>query len=275
MPLPDSAAPLRAAIIIPARYASTRYPAKPLAMLRGPGQMAKPLLAWTLDAARAVRGASAVYVATDHPLIADAAAAAGAPVLMTPAACANGTERCAAALGALPDPADIIINFQGDALLTPPFVVEALIEAMANDPAIQVATPVVRASPAVQRRLIEDQRAGRVGGTTVTFGQHHDALYFSKSVIPHLPPARIGDPSSPLFFHIGVYAYRVAALQGYAALPVGTLELLEGLEQLRFLEAGKPVRIVEVRDPGHDLWELNNPEDIPFIEAILADRDAA
>lgn len=266
--------PAQVAIIIPSRYASIRYPAKPLALLRGAGGISKPLIEWTLDAARAVPGVASVHVATDHALIADAAAAAGAPVLMTPGSCANGTERCAAALDALPELPDIVVNFQGDALLTPPFVIEALIAAMAADPAIEVATPIIRASPEVQRRLIGDQREGRVGGTTVTFGHDLNALYFSKSVIPHLPPARIGDPSLPLFFHIGVYAYRVPALRSYTDLPVGPLELLEGLEQLRFLEAGKPIRIVEVRDPGHDLWELNNPEDIPFIEAILAQRSA-
>lgn len=272
---PAGNVPLRTVIIIPARHASTRYPGKPLAMLQGARGIAKPLLAWTIDAARSVRGAAAVHVATDHPLIAEAARAAGASVLMTPESCTNGTERCAAALDGLAEPADIVINFQGDALLTPAFVVEALIAAMATDPSIEVATPVVRASPQVQRRLIADQQAGRVGGTTVAIGLDRNALYFSKSVIPHLPPARIGDPSLPLFFHIGVYAYRLGALQRYATLPVGTLELLEGLEQLRFLESRRPVRIVEVRDPGHDLWELNNPEDIPFIEAILADRDAS
>lgn len=263
---------MSAAIIIPARYASTRYPGKPLALLTGAGGERRPLIEWTLAAARAVNGAGAVHIATDHALIADAARAAGASVLMTPPECANGTERCAAALASLPGNPEVIINFQGDALLTPPFVIEALIAAMAADPSIEVATPVVRASPEVQRRLHADQRAGRVGGTTVAFDRHHNALYFSKSVIPHLPDAKIGDPASPLFFHIGIYAYRRAALKRYPTLPIGTLELLEGLEQLRFLEAGEPVRIVEVRDPGHDLWELNNPEDIPFIEAILAER---
>lgn len=261
-----------ATIIIPARYASTRYPGKPLALLTGAGGEQRPLIEWTLAAARAVQNAGAVHVATDHPLIADAARAAGASVLMTPPECANGTERCAAALAQLPDDVDIIVNFQGDALLTPPFVIDALLAAMVADPAIDVATPVVRASPDVQRRLHADQRAGRVGGTTVTFDRHHHALYFSKSVIPHLPADKIGDPTSPLFFHIGIYAYRRAALMRYPTLPTGTLEVLEGLEQLRFLEAGEPVRIVEVADPGHDLWELNNPEDIPFIEAILATR---
>jgi len=268
-------AAVRTAIIIPARYASTRYPGKPLALVRGADGAARPLIEWTLAAARAVVGADEVHVATDHASIAAAAQSAGASVLMTPESCANGTERCAAALGEIATPPDIIVNFQGDALLTPPFVVEALIAALIADPTIDVATPVVRASPLVQRRLHDEQRAGRVGGTTVAFGHDSDALSFSKSVIPHVPLARIGDPALPLFFHIGVYAYRRAALERYATLPVGTLELLEGLEQLRFLEAGLPIRIVEVRDPGHDLWELNNPEDLPFIEAILAERSTS
>lgn len=190
---------------------------------------------------------------------------------MTPESSRNGTERCAAASAAIDD-ADIIVNLQGDAPLTPPGFVTALLEAMAVDPTIEVATPALRVTPAIHRRLLVDQREGRVGGTTVAISASGDALYFSKSVIPHVGPAALGDPALPVFLHIGVYAYTRAALEAYAALPPTPLELLEGLEQLRFIEHGRAVRVVEVAAPGYDIWELNNPEDVAPIEAALAAR---
>jgi len=260
-----------AAIVIPARYASTRYPGKPLVPLKGAGGQAKTLIQRSWEAARAVPGGARVIVATDDDRIADAAKAFGAEVAMTPESSRNGTERCAAALDAIGD-ADVIVNLQGDPLLTPPAFVGALLAAIAADPTIEVATPAMRATPDIHRRLLGDQREGRVGGTTVAIGANGDALYFSKAVIPHVAAASVGDPTLPVFLHVGVYAYRRAALEAYAALPPTRLELLEGLEQLRFLEHGRPVRVVEVAAPGYDIWELNNPEDVAPIEAALAAR---
>jgi 3-deoxy-manno-octulosonate cytidylyltransferase (CMP-KDO synthetase) len=268
--LPDQSR-MPAAIVIPARYASTRYPGKPLVPLKGADGQAKTLIQRSWEAARAVPGGARVIVATDDDRIADAAKAFGAEVAMTPESSRNGTERCAAALEAIGD-ADVIVNLQGDALLTPPAFVSALLDAMARDPTIEVATPAMRATPEIHRRLLGDQREGRVGGTTVAIGADGDALYFSKAVIPHVAPAAVGDPALPVFLHVGVYAYKRAALEAYAALPPTRLELLEGLEQLRFLEHGRPVRVVEVAAPGYDIWELNNPEDVAPIEAALAAR---
>jgi len=130
----------------------------------------------------------------------------------------------------------------------------------------------VRATPEIHRRLLADQSEGRVGGTTVAIGANGDGLYFSKAVIPHVAPSAVGDPALPVFLHIGVYAYRRAALEAYAALSPSPLEMLEGLEQLRFVEHGRPVRVVEVAAPGYDIWELNNPQDVAPIEAALAAR---
>jgi 3-deoxy-manno-octulosonate cytidylyltransferase (CMP-KDO synthetase) len=262
---------MNAVIVVPARYASTRYPGKPLVPLKGAGGQAKPLIQRSWEAARAVRGGARIIVATDDRRIADAAKAFGAEVAMTPESSRNGTERCAAALDAIGD-ADVIVNLQGDALLTPPAFVGALLDAMARDPTIEVATPALRATPEIHRRLLGDQREGRVGGTTVAVDANGDALYFSKAVIPHVASATVGDPTLPVFLHVGVYAYKRAALEAYAALPPTRLELLEGLEQLRFLEHGRPVRVVEVAAPGYDIWELNNPEDVAPIEAALAAR---
>jgi 3-deoxy-manno-octulosonate cytidylyltransferase (CMP-KDO synthetase) len=262
---------MTAAIVVPARYASTRYPGTPLVPLKGASGVSKSLINRSWNAAQAVPGVVRVIVATDDNRIADAARAFGADVAMTPASSRNGTERCAAALDAVGD-ADIIVNLQGDAPLTPPAFVSALLDAMAADPSIQVATPALRVTPEIHRRLLADQQAGRVGGTTIAVGANGDGLYFSKSVIPHAPASAIGDPTLPVFLHIGVYAYRRAALQAYAALPPTPLELLEGLEQLRFVEHGQAVRVVEVAAPGYDIWELNNPEDVGPIEAAFLAR---
>jgi 3-deoxy-manno-octulosonate cytidylyltransferase (CMP-KDO synthetase) len=260
---------MKTAIIVPARYASTRYPGKPLVPLRGANGTSKPLIRRSWEAAKAVPGIDRVIVATDDNRIAAEAEGFGAEVAMTPESCRNGTERCAAVLSSLSD-FDLVVNLQGDAPLTPPAFVSALIETMARDETVVMATPALRASPVVHARLLADQRAGRVGGTTVAIAANGDALYFSKAVIPHIPPAEADDPALPRFLHIGVYAYRPATLQAYAALPCAPLERLEGLEQLRFLEHGLPVRVVEVSPPGYDLWELNNPEDVPAVEAALA-----
>lgn len=263
------------AIVIPARFASQRYPGKPLVALRGCGGAAKPLVRRSWEAAMAVAGAARVVVATDDARIADAARGFGATVAMTPAACANGTERCAAALPMLGDDVDVIVNLQGDAPLTPAGFVDALVAALADDAAADVATPVLRADAALHRRLLADQRDGRVGGTTAVGDAAGHALYFSKAVIPHVPPERIDAPAAPVRLHVGVYAYRRAALLAYAAAPASALEESEGLEQLRFLDAGTKIRLVEVAAPGHDIWELNNPSDLPVIERALAARGIA
>ena len=265
----------RVAIVIPARYASTRYPAKPLALLRGAGGAAKPLIQRSWEAAQAVPGVARVIVATDDARIAEAAQSFGAEVAMTPESCANGTERCAAVLPTLDGETEIVVNLQGDAPLTPPEFLTALIDTLCEDASAEVATPALRCAPELQRRLLADQAAGRVGGTTVARNSFGDALYFSKAVIPYLPAARVGDPDLPLFFHVGVYAYRPAALRAYADAPPSALEQLEGLEQLRFLDQRLPVRVVEVDGAGYDIWELNNPEDVPVIEAALARRGIA
>lgn len=261
------------AVVIPARFASTRFPGKPLAMLTGAGGIAKPLIQRSWEAACRVPGSPAVVVATDDDRIAKVARDFGAQVIMTPAACANGTERCAAALSALGD-VEVVVNLQGDAPLTPCAAVTALMTELDCDPDVLVVTPAVRATAATHRRLLVDQQAGRVGGTTLVRSANGDALYFSKAVIPHVSPDRVGERDLPIYLHLGVYAYRRAALEAYASRAAGEVEQLEGLEQLRFLDAGIAVRTVEIDTDG-DVWELNNPHDIVPIEAALAARGIA
>jgi 3-deoxy-manno-octulosonate cytidylyltransferase (CMP-KDO synthetase) len=257
-------------IAIPARYASTRYPGKPLAELRGPDGVAKTLIRRSWEAAQAVRGADRVVVATDDERIADHARGFGAEVVMTGDHWRNGTERCAEVAALLPGH-DIIVNLQGDAPLTPPWFVEDLIAGLSAAPEAQVATPVLRADGRALNGFLADPRAGRVGGTTAVFGAGGRALYFSKEVIPFTSRRYADAEETPVFHHVGVYAYRPGALAAYPGWEVGPLEELEGLEQLRFLERGSPVLCVEVQARGRLFWELNNPEDVPRIEAMLAE----
>ena len=261
---------MNSVILIPARYKSTRYPGKPLVALRGANGSAKPLIQRSVEAARRVAGVSGVFVTTDDERIADACARFGVGVIMTSPECRNGTERCAEALAQLHGP-DLVINFQGDALLTPPGFVEGLIARMANDRDALVATPAMRLWSEEVRVLQAEEAAGRVGGTTVVTDAQGYALYFSKRLIPHLPERALDAEMSPVRLHVGVYAYRLEALEHYAATPVSELELLEGLEQLRFLAAGVRVGVVDVATPPFALRELNNPEDVAPIEQALAE----
>ena len=257
-------------ILIPARYQSSRYPGKPLVNLKGAGGAAKPLIQRSVEAARRVAGVSGVFVTTDDERIADAGAGFGVGVIMTSPACRNGTERCAEALAQLHGP-ELVINFQGDALLTPAGFVEALIARMESDRDAMVATPAMRLRSEQVRALQAEEAAGRVGGTSVvTDGQGH-ALYFSKRLIPHLPAGALDQAMSPVRLHVGIYAYRPQALDLYAATLPSELEQLEGLEQLRFLDAGVPIAVVEVETPPFALRELNNPEDVAPIEQALAE----
>jgi len=258
-------------LVIPARYASSRYPGKPLAPLRGATGEARSLIRRSWDAAREVPGVDRVVIATDDARIAAAAEAFGAEVAMTPEACRNGTERCAAVSRAFGPGWDVVVNFQGDAPLTPPWFVGALIEALAADPDCMVATPVLRCDAAALEGFLEDRRNGRVGGTTAVFDRAGRALYFSKEVIPYTGGAA-GGADIPVFHHVGVYAFRREPLLGYAAWNEGPLETWEGLEQLRFMENGLPVRCIEVEARGRAFWELNNPADVVRIEAILTEQ---
>ncbi|ALG88916.1 MULTISPECIES: 3-deoxy-manno-octulosonate cytidylyltransferase [Actibacterium] len=256
-------------IVIPARYASTRYPGKPLVGLKGANGLEKSLIQRSWEAACAVPGDPRVVVATDDDRIRLAAQTFGAEVVMTSESCANGTERCAEAYDALGGGFDIVVNLQGDAPLTPAWFVEELVAGLRADPVAEVATPVLRCDGQTLNALLEDRRAGRVGGTTAVFGQDRKALYFSKEVIPYTGRTYADDAETPVFHHVGVYAYRPSALAAYPRWAAGPLEQLEGLEQLRFLERERPVLCVEVAARGRQFWELNNPEDVPRIEAML------
>lgn len=259
---------MKTLIAIPARYASTRYPGKPLVALKGPDGE-KTLIRRSWEAAMAVHGIDRVVVATDDSRIADHASAFGAEVVMTSSDARNGTERCAEVAAKLPG-FDVVVNLQGDAPLTPAWFVEDLVSGLARDPQADIATPVLRCDGRAVAGFLNDRRAGRVGGTTAVFGEGGRALYFSKEVIPYTGRDYAPDEPTPVFHHVGVYAYRPAALSAYPTWPEGPLERLEGLEQLRFLERGAHVLCVEVEARGRQFWELNNPQDVTRLESMLA-----
>ncbi|NOD64976.1 MULTISPECIES: manno-octulosonate cytidylyltransferase [unclassified Ruegeria] len=257
-------------IAIPARYASTRYPGKPLVPLSGATGTAMTLIERSWRAAKSVSGVDRVVVATDDDRIREVSEGFGAEVVMTSENCQNGTERCAEAHEILGGGHDIVVNLQGDAPLTPHWFVEDLIAGLRAAPDAGVATPVLRCDGDALNSLLNDRKHDRVGGTTAVFGRDHSAMYFSKEVVPFTSQIYAGDEPTPVFHHVGVYAYRPDALAAYPGWPTGPLEQLEGLEQLRFMENGRKVLCVEVEAKGRQFWELNNPQDVPKIEEMMA-----
>lgn len=256
-------------VVVPARYASSRYPGKPLVPLRGATGISSTLIERSWRAAQAVQGVDRVVVATDDDRIATACTAFGAEVVMTSVECGNGTERCAEAHEKLGKAYDIVVNLQGDAPLTPAWFIEDLVSGLRAAPNAELATPVLRCDGETLNNLLADRKAGRVGGTTAVFGTDRHALYFSKEVIPFTSATYAEQADTPVFHHVGVYAYRADTLADYPSWDIGPLETLEGLEQLRFLENGRQVLCVEVQANGRQFWELNNPEDVPKIETMM------
>lgn len=256
----DADLALRSLVIIPSREGSVRFPGKPLAQLTSRDGVTRPLVEWTWRAALRAADPTDVVVATDSARIADAVASFGGNVVMTSPDALNGTERCAQAYALLGREADVVINWQGDNPLVPPGFIAPMLDAF-TDPQVEMATPYIRCDEAMSARLRADYAKGRIGGTCAVLRRDGTAMAFSKAPVPH--------GAARLNLHIGLYAYRTTALKRYAALPVSQLELDEGLEQLRLLDAGLPVHLVEVGMPQGGLWEVNNPEDVALVEALL------
>ena len=272
------------AIIIPARYASKRFPGKPLSIINGKSLIEHTILAG-VAAKQELDGCLGVFVATDDDRIKDHVETLTNPtsqghvkVIMTSTSCENGTERSAETLNHLNESGifpDILINLQGDSLLTPARFITALVKEMQSDPNVHVSTPTLRCDPITLKNFLEDARAGRVGGTTMTFSKNRNALYFSKQIIPYLDPSielgrEFKDQNDiPVFHHVGLYGYTPQGLRTYKDLNIGPCETYEKLEQLRFLENDIPIRVVHVESKGEVFWEVNNPEDIDRVSPFL------
>jgi 3-deoxy-manno-octulosonate cytidylyltransferase (CMP-KDO synthetase) len=253
-------------IIIPARHAASRFPGKPLAVLRGADGVARPLIEHSWRAAMALADIADVLVATDHPRVEAAAAAFGAACVMTSSDARNGTERCAEAVAATGASPLLVINLQGDSPAVARTHVEALVRTW-REGGEAVLTPMIRCTRAMRAHLKAEISAGRPSGVFAVGDQAGRALTFSRK-----PP-----PSAALAewnLHVGVYAYQPDALARYAGWPPGKLEQAESLEQLRFLENGEPVRLVAVDPAPGGYADVNYPSDIAAVEALLRQRGA-
>lgn len=242
--------------IIPARYGSSRFPGKPLAQLGG-----KPIIQRVCE--RVGEAFQHVFVATDDERIVACVESFGGKAIMTRSDHKSGTDRCWEAYGKCGVQADVVVNVQGDE----PFIAPAQLEEIKHcfdDPQTQIATLVQPFSQSDGWDALSNPNSPKVVVDSRDF-----ALYFSRSVIPYL---RGKDPQEWLaahtyYKHIGLYAYRVEALQQITAMPQSSLEKAESLEQLRWLEAGLCIKVgyTDVRTIG-----IDTPEDLQRAEAFLS-----
>ena len=257
-------------IVIPSRYGSTRFPGKPLAPIAGRSLLER-VLATAVTAAKLV-GDVAVLVATDDDRIAAHAEALGARVAMVRERADNGSERVLHAVRREAEVPGIVVNLQGDALFTPPETVAALFAA-ARATGAPVTTPVVQLDWGTLDRLRAAKQTSPFSGTSCIRAADGRALWFSKALLPAIRDEaahRARSPLSPVWQHIGLYAYRIETLERFVALPPGHYEALEGLEQLRLIEAGIPILTVEAAPSIFPLSGIDTPEDAARAEALIA-----
>lgn len=261
---------MRALIVVPARYGSKRLPGKPLAVIAG-----HTLLARTVDIARGAARVCddvEVVVATDDARIAAHASEIGIAAVMTDANISSGTGRSLAAALAQRERPSIVVNLQGDAPFTPVTAVTALIDALRQGDD-DVATPVVPLDWAALDRLRAAKATTPFSGTTAVVGDDGRALWFSKSILPAMrgeAAMRARGESCPVLRHVGLYAYRFAAIERFEALGVSRYEALEGLEQLRVIEAGMATRAITIEPPTLSMSGIDSPEDIERAEDLIA-----
>lgn len=239
--------------VIPARYKSTRLPAKPLADILG-----KPMVQHVYENAKKARHLDSVVVATDDERIFAAVSAFGGNVVMTSPEHASGTDRVAEV--AAGSDAALVVNIQGDEPLLDPAMIDECVQALKDalpDGDVGMSTAVKKIGEAAFHdpsvvKLVRDTR-GR-------------ALYFSRSLIPY-PQFRT--PSFGVFEHIGLYAYTKECLERLSKMPPGNLEQIEKLEQLRALENGVSIQVVETRCEG-ELVSVDTLEDLERVRRILS-----
>ena len=240
---------LRTAVVIPARYGSSRFPGKVLAQLAG-----KPMIQHVYERA-VVSKADMCLIATDDQRVVDACAAFGAKAIMTDPELPSGSDRIAAALKGID--ADIVINVQGDEPLLPTEAINALIDRMTADDRPDMATVGVEGT---REELDNPNKVKLVKSNS------GKALYFSRSMIPFL---RTGGEDMPVYLHWGIYAYRRDVLEKFVTMPAGKLENCEKLEQLRALENDIDIQVLitNLESVGVD-----TPEDLVRAEAKLAEK---
>jgi 3-deoxy-manno-octulosonate cytidylyltransferase (CMP-KDO synthetase) len=239
--------PTRILGVIPARFASSRFPGKSLATLAG-----KPMLQHVYERASQARYLSKLIVATDDERIYNAARSFGAAAVMTRSDHLSGTDRVAEAASG--DQASVIVNIQGDEPLIDPTAIDAAALALLDDPDVPMAT---------LKKAIEDPREISDSNVVkVVTNLAGDAIYFSRYAIPFSRD----DGRAVHYKHLGLYVYRREFLLAYSGLPVGPLERMERLEQLRALENGHRVRVVETE---YESLGVDTPEDLERVSALF------
>ncbi len=234
--------------VIPARWSSTRFPGKPLAMIAG-----EPMIAHVVRRAASAHTVTDVVVATDDDRIAAAVREIGAEAVMT-GECASGTDRVAEAVLSRPG-WDLVINVQGDEPMLSGRNIDTLVEGMLRRPEVGIGTLC---------RPLPQQRAGDPNAVKVVTRRDGRALYFSRAPIPFLRKSPTRDEVFRL--HLGIYCFRPDALATFVGLEPSRLERLEGLEQLRALENGIDMLVLEAPD---DAIGVDTPEDLEEVEKIM------
>lgn len=243
--------------IIPSRYASTRLPAKPLAMIDG-----KTMVQRVYEQAKRASLLSHVVVATDDERIAEEVRRFGGEVRMTPVEIQSGSDRIA--LVAREFPSDIVVNIQGDEPLIDPLLIDQTVRALMDDPHASVATAVKRTS--------SHQDLFNPNVVKAVLDHSGYAMYFSRSPIPHVRDAKRDEEwflGTEFYKHFGIYAYRAEFLQHYTTLPPSPLEIAERLEQLRVLENGYRIRCVVTE---YESVPVDTPEDLQKVITLLRQR---
>lgn len=262
---------MKIAVVIPARYGSTRFPGKPLAMIRGQ-TMLERVVCLSSVAIKGIKDVS-VVVATDDDRIAEHCRELGVTSVMTSPDAPSGTDRVAEAVRQMQDKPDFILNMQGDAPLTPPDFLRAMIKSFLEAPCDAV-TPVTQLTWEELDKLRLNKQSTPFSGTTAVFDDATgNAFWFSKNILPALRKEdllRQQSDKSPIFRHIGLYGYSLSMLEKYVTLPESKFEKLEGLEQLRLLENGYAIRCVQVDFKGRaNMSGIDSPEDIARAEALI------
>lgn len=255
---------MKLAIAIPARYGSTRFPGKPLAMINGKSMLHR-VLEVANKAAEPYEDVT-IFVTTEDKRIAEHAEEVGATCINTPPSCPTGSDRVLSAIRQLHDWPDFIINLQGDAPFTPPRIIRQIFDAYKNNPRAEVVTPVHKLSWGDLDRLRETKNKTPFSGTTAIINDKNRALWFSKHIIPAIrneEDLREKSGTSPIYQHLGLYGFRSDILESFCSLPQGTYEQMEGLEQLRMLENNINIQTVPVDiEEGLIQSGIDSPEDI-------------
>lgn len=258
-------------IAIPARYGSKRFPGKPLVKIAGKEMLMR---VWEI-AQKASKDFSRckIVVATEDERILEFCKGQGIECVMTSEDCKSGTDRIMEVISTLRLSPNFIVNLQGDNPLCPPWFVRSLIEEYHRDDTIEVLTPSVRLSWEELSKLRESKEKTPYSGTTVIVNKEGYGIWFSKNIIPVIrkeSELRAKESKSPILRHIGVYGYSMKALKAFSELPESYYEKLEGLEQLRFLENGIKIKVIEVDYKGYlSMGGIDSPEDVVRAEELF------